>query len=164
LASVSFALNPEDGVTVDVDVTAVTSTAGDRIEVGVRRCVDGTCDYPQYYAGALPRGAVTIDASAAVAKLRTVVGGVELSATWAPGPAGTVVVSGSHGGGTDGDLAFEAYRVDPATTHLVLDDVGCNGAGQVGDEVRVESAEGSLGDAVPLRRLRLPRTPPVCKG
>jgi hypothetical protein len=130
--------------------------------VAVRRCIQNVCDSPQYYAGPLERGALAIDGSKAVGRLRTRIGGLDVAADWTPLPPGTVVLGGTHGGGTDGDLAVETYRADPAAVRLVLGVGHCTGAGEVGDEARLELPEGSSGATVPLRTLRLPPENPVC--
>jgi hypothetical protein len=164
VATARFQLQPDDGVVLHLEVTATVLSAGDRMEVGVQRCEDGACAAPVYYAGMLPKGALTIDAKSAAGTLRTVVGGLDLSLDWSPVPAGTAVVGGMHGGGTDGDMAFTISRVDPAAATVLLDGAGCKGAGAVGDAVRVEVPEGSNGPTVPLRRLRLRAGAPVCGG
>jgi hypothetical protein len=128
----------------------------------VQHCEAGSCAYPSYYAGVLAPGDIQIDATTAAGKLRTSVAGVTLALDWAPVPPGTVVVEDTHGGGTDGDLAFTVSRVDPAAARVVVDGRGCRGAGSVGDELRVEAPEGSSGDAAPLGRLTLPSAAPVC--
>jgi hypothetical protein len=162
IASVRFHLQPADGVRLDIEVSAVSSSAGDQIEVAVERCERGTCGYPEYYAGPLAAGAVQLDPKTAAGRLRTVVGGVSLAVSWSPVPPGTAVVNGAHGGGTGDQMAFVVARMDPAAAHVVLQDNGCKGAGTVGDEVRIEVPEGAAGDTVPLRTLRLPAGPPVC--
>jgi hypothetical protein len=164
IAAVRFQLPLEDGGQLRLEVSATESSAGDRIEVGVQPCEDGSCSAPVYYAGPLAPGSVQIDPTTATGRLRTTVGGVTVALDWAPVPPGTAVVSGTHGGGTDGDLAFTVTRVDPAAANVVLGDGACEGAGMVGDELRIEVPEGSAGDTVPLRRLRLPAGVPVCTG
>jgi hypothetical protein len=164
IAAVRFALPLEEGGQLQLEVSATASSAGDRIEVAVRQCQDGSCSAPLYYAGPLAPGSLQIDPTTAAGRLRTTAGGLTLALDWSPVPPGTAVVGGTHGGGTDGDLAFTVTRVDPAAASVVLDDGACKGSGTVGDEVRIEVPEGSAGDTVPLRRLRLPAGAPVCTG
>jgi hypothetical protein len=163
VATARFQLHPDDGATLDVEVTATSSSAGSRLEVGLERCLKGTCDYPVYYAGAVPPGAVQIDGKTAAGKLRAHVGGVELALDWSPLPPGRGEVQGGHGGGNDSDFAFTVERLDPAAVHVVLAGSGCRGSGAAGDEARIEVPEGSSGDTVPLRGLRLPALAPACQ-
>jgi hypothetical protein len=164
VAAVTFTLQPAEGVTLDVEVTALASSAGDRLEVSLRRCeVDG-CDYPRYYAGPLPRGAVSIDSSKAVARLRTDVSGLPLDVDWTEVPPGTVLINGTHGGGTGDDFAFTVYRSDPAQAQVDLAGLTCHGGASVGDEVHIESTDGSAGDTRPLRALHLTASRPACEG
>ena len=111
----------------------------------------------------MPKGAVTIDGAQAVARLRTTLDGRPFAVDWKPVPPGTVVIQGTRGGGTDGDLAFSIYRADPAAAHVVLAGRTCNGSASVGDEVRVELPEGSDGNTVAMTGLQLAGTAPVCE-
>lgn len=164
VAAVTFTLSPEPGVQLTVEVVAESTSAGNRLEVGVTRCEDGQCVSPRYFAGALPNGTLTIDPKTAQARLETTVSGLRVSAVFVPGPSGPFFNAGGHGGGTDADLAFSEYRMDRATATLVLDGARCTGPARVGDLVRIELPEGSAGDTEPLSRLRLPSAAPVCSG
>jgi hypothetical protein len=164
IAVVRFQLQPSPQVQLDVELSAIASDAGNRLEVSVQQCDGASCGPTSYYAGALPAGEIRIDAKNASGTFRGRVAGRLLALDWTPVPPGTVVLQGMHGGGTNGDMAFTVSRTDPAAAQVVLDGAGCRGSGSVGDEVRVEAPEGSSGDSQPLRRLWLPSAAPICTG
>lgn len=163
MAQVSFTLHPSPGEDVRLEVVVSTSAAGQRIDVGRRDCRNGSCDVPRYYSGALPKGAVTIDGSQAVARLRTTLDGRSFAVDWSPVPPGTVFIQGSRGGGTDGDLAFTVYRADPAAARVVLAGHSCHGSAGVGDQVRFEVPDGSDGDSIAMTGLQVPDGAPICQ-
>jgi hypothetical protein len=163
MAQVAFTLHPSPGEEVRLAVVVSTSAAGQRIEVGRTDCQNGSCDVPRYYSGMLPKGAVTIDGAQAIARLRTTLDGRSFAVDWRPVPPGTVFIQGTHGGGTDGDLAFTVYRADPAAARVVLAGRPCSGSASVGDQVRFEVPEGSDGNAIAMSGLQVPDGAPVCE-
>jgi hypothetical protein len=132
-------------------------TSASRVALAVRSCDTAGCTSPAYYGGRLPRGAVDVDSSAASAALRARLGGRAVTVTWTPAPAAgpAVVVGGTEGSSDDDSTAVSTYRLDPATARVQVDAADCTVAAGVGDEVRVESPEGSDGAARPLSALKL---------
>ena len=154
LAAVAFTVPVSDEVTLEVEVRAVDSDA-DYVTVAVSRC-ELDCAPPRYYEGALPTGALQVDAEAATARLEATLGGLPLQVSWTPRDgAPAAVIGGIAGGGRDQDNGFTTYLGVPASTALTLPSGACEGRGAVGDAVRVVTSDGGNGAAAPLSRLRL---------
>lgn len=165
VAVVRIALPGADGERLQLELWAGSGARGDRLEVSVTEC-GPTCHEPRYYAGALPARALTIDAATADAHLAVDLGGVPITVRWSPdtGTSG-VVLGGIHGGGTDTDDAFSAYRGDPAMATVTTEAGACRGPAYVGDELSVWTSDAGDASEEPLSRLHLTATGrPACNG
>ena len=162
LAAVHFSVPLSDELRLEVELRAVDTDA-DYATVAVSRC-DADCAPVRFYEGALPDGALTVDADAASATLDTTLGGLPLHVTWTPQDGGpSAVIGGTDFGGRGGDNGFTTYLGAPATTALTLASGACKGSGAVGDAVRVVTSDAGNGSASPLTTLRLRAAgPPTC--
>jgi hypothetical protein len=153
------------GDVLRLELRGSARTTGDLLMVAVTRC-GARCDSPRYYSGALPAGALTIDAKAANARLSAVVGGLPVSVAWSPAEGTTgVVIGGVNGGGGAESAAFRTYRGDPAVVSVTSRAGGCTGAGSVGDELELATSARPNPTVEPLTRLRLrPTSGLACSG
>ena len=155
LAAVRFSVPVSDERRLEVELRAVDTDA-DYATVSVARCDGDDCAPVRFYEGALPDGALTVDADAASATLDTTLGGLPLHVTWTPQDGGpSAVIGGTDFGGRGGDNGFTTYLGAPATTALTLPSGACKGRGAVGDAVRVVTSDAGNGSASPLTTLRL---------
>lgn len=154
VAGVSVEVPLAGGGHLRVDLQATSTSAGDRLRVSTWDC-DADCSSPQYFEGALPKGALSVDARAAKAALTTVLGGRSLKVRWEPSTA-TRLAGGTYGGGTDERTTFGTYRGDPAVAVVQLAAARCQGSASVGDVAHVSTAEAGDDGTYPLTSLRLP--------
>lgn len=159
VATVRFALPTEEGRIV-VGLRAVDGSSADLLRVAVTRC-EPDCRPPQYFEGAVPASAVSVDAEDPRARLDAVLGDLPLQVTWTPGAGAGVVSVGTEGGGTTDDAAIGFFSAQDAVAAVVAPAGACRGNGDVGDSARVQLGNGD-GAALPLSRLRLPDVAPTC--
>lgn len=145
------------GDTLQLDISGSQLSTGPRLIIDAVRCDRNNDCTSQPYAGDLAPGALEISASDTHAALATVLDGRRLSIGWQPAPDGGAAVGGGslEGDGAD-DFATE-YSGTTATTTVRYDGAGCQGAGEVGDGVVLDTAAVSGSEvALPLSTLQLP--------
>jgi hypothetical protein len=159
VAEVRLELPAGDGTSLHLMIFATRGSAGDALQVSAVSC-GRTCGVERYFSGALSAGAFDIDAQQASGRLRTSLGGLPVSVTWAP-----QVGVGVERGFVDGNGSASLYRGDNAVASVALAGRGCQGRATVGTQVDVSLARPS-GGFESLSRLRLPAAggAPRCTG
>ena len=154
LAEVSFEVPAAQGATTHVRLIATRSSSGDRLEVNLLTCRPW-CGADVWFAGALPTGALELDAQQASGRLRLSIGGVPLRVTWQPQVGAGVARGHVDGGGGTTDISSRTYRGDPALATVALRG-SCQGPATVGSQVDVDLSGGRSTQMRPLSQLRLP--------
>jgi hypothetical protein len=156
-AVVRVTLPADDGAQLRVELRAIARATGGYLAVSVTFC-DSSCEAPRYYAGALPKGSLSIAADSAKAHLEAVIGGLPFEITWRPAERPGAVVGSLHGGGSGEDNTFAAYSGDPATAAVMISTHGCATDATVGDEHEISTSATGNDVYAPLARLRLRTT------
>ncbi|MDT7572737.1 MAG: hypothetical protein QOE05_2911 [Actinomycetota bacterium] len=163
-AVVRLALPTDHGEHLEIELRALARAVGSYLTVAVSSCSPG-CQAPRYYAGALPKGSLKIDASTADARLDAVVGGLALDVTWRRAERPGVVVGSLHGGGSGEDNTLAVYNGEPARAAVTVPSGSCTTDATVGAEHEVSTSAAGNHTAAPLSRLRLrPTGAPTCGG
>jgi hypothetical protein len=161
-AVVRVTLPYDDGRELRLELRAIARPAGAFLAVSVMTC-DPECQMPRYYAGALPKGSLTIASDTADAHLDAVLGRIPFEVTWRPDAREAAVVGSLHGGGTDENSTYAVYNGAPATAAVTLPTGACKADATVGDEHEISTSPAGNDAAAPLSRLRLrPPGAPVC--
>lgn len=153
-AAITVAL--PSGDELSLGLRAIAGRAGDQLLLSTARCDDNGCATGER-AGALPRGALTIDPSTADARLQVNLGGQPLRITWRAIHDGSVVVGGVEAGGAGGSVEASSYEGSPAA--VTVDYLGgrCRDTGGVGDGVALDSSDATgTPAAAPLAKMQVP--------
>jgi hypothetical protein len=154
LAEVSFDIPLSPGATTHVYLFATRSSSGDRLEANLLTCRP-RCGADAWFGGALPTGALELDAQQASGRLRLSLGGVPLQVTWQPQVGVGVARGHVDGGGGTTHASGRSYRGDPALATVALRG-SCQGPATVGSQVDVDLSGGRPTQMRPLSQLRLP--------
>jgi hypothetical protein len=159
LAEVRIELPAANGASVHLVLYATRGSAGDGLLVTAVTC-GKTCGIERAFSGALPAGALDLDAQQASGRLRTSLGGLPFSVTWVPQTG-----AGVERGYVNDDGSAGTYRGDDAVATVSVDGRGCHGRATVGTQIDVSTGRAS-GGSEPLAGLRLPARAghPVCTG
>jgi hypothetical protein len=142
------------GDTLSLEIRAAELSAGPYLLVYTMRCDEGACASRQYAAD-LAANALSIDDSAAQARLSVPLDGRLLVVTWRPD--GAVGPGAAYGSTDESDGTGSQYLGSPAVTSVQYDGHTCAGSGGVGQGTVVDATP-VTGDegAAPLSRLNLP--------
>lgn len=137
---------------VELSLRLTSADGAERLRVETRQCAAEGCGEWEFFSG--PVSGAEVSASAAQARLRTVLDGVPVSVTWSPATTNALVLGGTELDGNDRGNTVSTYKGDSAVAKIALGDGTCSAEGAVGDEVRVSDSDTDA--AAPLSELELP--------
>jgi hypothetical protein len=151
VALVDVEVTASSGAVDHLELQATSAATGDRLGVTLVRCTK-TCSDSRYFEGALPTGALTLDAHAANGRLTTVLGGLSLRVTWTA-TTGTGEETGYVDGSDSAPPNAGMYGGESSLAAVTVGQTGCQGPASVGNEVDVRT--GNAAAPAPLSSVRL---------